>query len=115
MPNEIQGPSSAPAAFQPARMPADPKLWKASQEFQEVFLGQVVKSMRSSEERSDLFEESPGRETFDAMFSEAIGRQMAKSGTLGMQHAIYRQLGGAYRMETNRGIAAGRNEPDQVE
>lgn len=97
MANDIQALSGSFPELRAPRVPADPKLWKAAQEFQEIFLSQMVKDMRSSELKSDLLEECPGRETFDAMFSEAIGRQMARSGTLGLNDAIYRQLGGAYR------------------
>ena len=115
MSNEINGLSEAVQGLRPTPPPSDPKLWKAAQEFQEIFLGQLVKSMRSTENRSDLFEDAPGRETFDEMFSESIGRQMAKSGSLGLQDAIYRQLGGAYTDEMKPEAAQAPKQLDQVE
>ena len=79
------------------RRPLDPKLWKAAKEFQEIFLGQFVKMMRSSPVKTELLEEYAGREIFNQIFSEAIAKEMADSGSLGLDHVIYRELGGAYR------------------
>ena len=56
--------------------PRDPKLWKAAGDFQEVMLSQFTQAMRASESDSELFEECPGRETFDQMFSDAIAHEM---------------------------------------
>ena len=76
--------------------PANPKLWKAAKEFEGVFLAQFVRAMRTSSQRGELFEESAGHETFDQMFSEAIARQMAEGGALGLHKTIYRSMGGTY-------------------
>jgi len=115
MPNEINGLPEAVQGLRPARQPSDPKLWKAAGEFQEIFLGQLVKTMRTTENRSDLFEDAPGRDAFDEMFSEAIGRQMAKSGGLGLHDVMYRQLGGAYAGEADSAGRPDRAPLDQVE
>jgi Rod binding domain-containing protein len=90
--------------------PADPKLWKAAKEFEAVFLGQFVKAMRTSSLQGELLEESAGRETFDAMFSEEVARQMAEAGSLGLQKAIYRDMGGEFRASQLAETQAG---PDQ--
>jgi Rod binding domain-containing protein len=84
-----------PAAPAPQR-PADPRLWKSAREFQEVFMSQFVQTMRQSAQNSELFEDCAGRETFDQMFSEAIGRQMASAHNLDLQRTLYRQLGGTF-------------------
>jgi Rod binding domain-containing protein len=76
--------------------PHNPRLWKAATDFQEVMLSQFTQSMRASENDSDLFEECPGRETFDQMFSDAIAHEMSKSGALGLNKLIYRAMGGTY-------------------
>jgi len=76
--------------------PADPRLWRAAGDFEAVFLTQFVKALRTSSIRNDLFQKAPGRETFDAMFSEAIASQMAESGSLGLRSLIYRDMGGKY-------------------
>lgn len=115
MPSDINGIHNVTRAIRTGQAPADPALWKSAQEFQEIFLGQLVKTMRSSENQSDFFEAAPGREAFDDMFSEAIGRQMAKSGTMGLQDAIYRQIGGAYTETKVTGKPETPTQLDQVE
>jgi len=76
--------------------PADLRLWRAAQDFEAIFLAQFVRTMRSTEVKGGLLEEAPGHSTFDAMFSEAIGREMARRNALGLTRHIYRTLGGRY-------------------
>jgi len=95
---------NTPAAPQPlplpkgsvGRKPRDLKLWKAATDFHGIFLGQFVRAMRTSAIKSDLLEEAAGREVFDEMFSEAIAKKMAESGSFGLQRVIYRELGGRF-------------------
>jgi len=90
--------------------PADRRLWKAAGEFEEIFLAQFVKAMRGTPEDDGLLEPAAGRETYDAMFSEAIARQMAERDSLGLRDSIYRSIGGAY--ETLKPLPCVRpNEP----
>ena len=91
-------PISAPERLRPAPTlprPVDPKLWKAAKQFEEIFLAQFVSAMRSSG-GSGLLQRSPGHDTFNRMFSEAIAREMAESGGLGLHRMIYRRLGGTF-------------------
>jgi Rod binding domain-containing protein len=76
--------------------PHNPRLWKAATDFQEVMLSQFTQTMRTTESESDLFEESPGREIFDQMFSDALAHEMSSSGALGLNKLIYRAMGGTY-------------------
>ena len=76
--------------------PADGKLWQAAREFEEIFMAQFVKSMRASVGENELLEKSAGRETFDAMFSEAIARNMVETGSFGLARAVYRDMGGKF-------------------
>lgn len=78
-------------------VPADPRLWKAAQEFETVLMSQLLKAMRATERSSDLLEECAGREVFDQMFSEAIAKEMVESNSLGMTRVIYHDLGGRFR------------------
>ena len=82
----------------PARQgkPADPRIWKVAQDFEAVFMSQLVKSMRASESKNELLESSAGREIFNDMFSEAIAKDIAKNGALGLTPVLYRELGGTY-------------------
>lgn len=100
------GMATPPAA---SARPADPRLWKAAQDFQEVFMSQFVQTMRQSGLDSELVEEAAGRETFDQMFSEAIGRRMASATTLDLQRNLYRQLGGTFEPASGASPAPDRN------
>ena len=93
---ELLQPSSSCMTGLSSGKPRDPKLWKAAQDFQAVFLSQFVKAMRTSPAKGELFEESAGREIFDEMFSEAIAEKMAENGSLGLHQVIYRELGGTF-------------------
>ena len=59
-------------------------------------MAQFVTSMRASAGENELLEASAGRETFDAMFSEAIARNMVESGSFGLARAVYRDMGGKF-------------------
>ena len=103
--NATSGLPATSGAAQPrasaAQQPRNPKLWKAATDFQEVMLSQFTQAMRSTEKDNSLFEECPGRETFDQMFSDAIAHQMSQSGALGLNKTIYRAMGGTYENEAH--------------
>jgi len=91
--------------------PHDPRLWKAAGDFQEVMLAQFTQTMRTSENDSELFEECPGRDTFNQMLSDAIAHQMSKSGALGLNKLIYRAMGGKYEKPPAAGAAPTQANP----
>jgi Rod binding domain-containing protein len=93
--NSVTAGNAAPAPAAPAK-PRDPRLWKAASDFQEVMLAQFTQTMRATESDAELYEEYPGRETFDQMLSDAIAHEMSKSGALGLNKLIYRAMGGTY-------------------
>jgi len=92
--------------------PADPRLWKAAGDFEEVFLAQFVRAMRGSPHEEGILEPSAGRETYDAMFSDALASQMAKRDAFGLRESIYRALGGAYEVTDTVGSGRPARRPD---
>jgi Rod binding domain-containing protein len=100
------GNAAAAAPTGPAK-PRDPRLWKAAGDFQEVMLSQFTQTMRATESDSELFEECPGRETFDQMLSNAIAHEMSKSGAMGLNKLIYRAMGGTYEKSPAAAAPAG--------
>jgi Rod binding domain-containing protein len=94
--NSVTTASAAAAAPTASAKPRNPRLWKAAGDFQEIMLSQFTQTMRATESDSELFEEYPGRETFDQMLSDAIAHEMSKSGALGLNKLIYRAMGGTY-------------------
>ena len=95
--NEI-GAGHGMRAVMPAQQgkPDDPRTWKVAQDFEAVFMSQLVKSMRTSESQNELIESSAGHDIFNDMFSEAIATNIAKNGALGLTPVLYRELGGTY-------------------
>lgn len=88
---------SSAAPGRSAAQPADPRLWKAAQDFQQVFLAQFVQTMRTTGLDAELVEECAGRETFDQMYSDALGRSLAEGDGMGLQDKLYREMGGRFR------------------
>lgn len=68
-------PAGAQRINTPCR-PTNPGLWQAARQFEEIFMAQFVKTMRTSSLKGGLLKDSPGRETFDQMLSESLGREM---------------------------------------
>jgi Rod binding domain-containing protein len=96
-PYNIQGVPMAPKVVDgPQGKPVDTELWNRAKEFEGVFLSQFTTTLRTSSLKSGLFGDSIGRETYEGMFSEALGRQLAQQGALGLTHPLYRSLGGRY-------------------
>ena len=91
--------------------PLDPKLWEAAQQFEEIFLAQLVREMRSSAGGDGLLKKSAGHDTFNEMFGEALAKEMAQSNTLGLCKMIYRDMGGDFGKPKP---AAAPPEPDPV-
>lgn len=71
---------------------ADAKRWKASMDFQSMFLGQMYKAMRKSVMGSEVTEMSQGREIFTEMLDQEYARMDSKnpleSGSQGIQKAV---------------------------
>jgi Rod binding domain-containing protein len=72
---------------------AEKKRWKASLDFESMFLGQMYKAMRQSDTfGSEITEASPGRQIFTEMLDQEYAQMHSKSpveaGTEGMRRAM---------------------------
>lgn len=67
-------------------------LKKATEEFEAVFIQQLLKSMRATVPKSDLFEKSHGREVFEGMYDEELSKTMASTRQFGIADLLYNQL-----------------------
>ena len=69
------------------------ELKKATQEFEAVFIGYMLKVMRSTVEPADDEEGSAlGKDVYLSMFDQEIALQMARNSSLGIGEMMYRQL-----------------------
>lgn len=70
-----------------------PSLKKLAQEFESVFLAQLLTVMRESVESGGLFEESPGQDIYTSMMDQALARALSEKGGIGLAETLLRDLG----------------------
>ncbi len=72
----------------------DPKLRDACEEFETLFLKQMLGSMRKNIQKSGLLDGGMSEEIFQDMLYDEYARMMAKSGDFGIARIMYDQLSG---------------------
>jgi len=69
----------------------DTALRAAAQQFESMFLQEMMRSMRQATIKSDLLE-SNALETFEGMFDKEVALQMAKRGGMGLADMLVQQM-----------------------
>lgn len=72
--------------------PENAKLKQAVQEFEALFLGQVLKDMRQTIPESGLFGQGPEDKLMRDLMDEEWAKQMASGRGMGLAQVLYRQL-----------------------
>ncbi len=70
----------------------DAKLREAANDFEAIFIQQMLKTMRKTSFESDLLPKSEGEKVFQSLLDEQYALFSAKSGSLGLSEMIYQQL-----------------------
>lgn len=70
----------------------DARLRKACQDFESLLIGQMLKSMKETVTKSDLFGSREKEEMFQSMLDEQTAIEMSRSGSLGIAEMLYKQL-----------------------
>ena len=70
----------------------DAKLREAANDFEAIFIQQMLKTMRKTSFESDLLPKSEGEKVFQSLLDEQYSQLSAKSGSLGFGEMIYQQL-----------------------
>jgi len=70
------------------------RLQKAAKDFEAVFVGYMLKSMRGSIKTTDLFGDSFGGDLMDGMFDSEFARQISGGSNFKMAEILYRQMTG---------------------
>jgi murein DD-endopeptidase MepM/ murein hydrolase activator NlpD len=68
------------------------ELKKVSQEFEAIFIAQLLKVMRETIEESGLWEGGFGKSIYTELFDQEVSLSMAQRGALGMSDLLYRSL-----------------------
>ena len=70
----------------------DDKLREAANDFEAIFIQQMLKTMRKTSFESDLLPKSEGEKVFQSLLDEQYALLSSKSGSLGLSEMIYQQL-----------------------
>jgi flagellar protein FlgJ len=70
----------------------DTKLREAANDFEAIFIQQMLKTMRKTSFESDLLPKSEGEKVFQSLLDEQYALLSAKSASLGLGEMIYQQL-----------------------
>lgn len=76
----------------PEKAAALVKLGKATQDFESLLLGIMLKSLRDTVPKSDFFGHSREQEIFGSMRDEEMAKGMAKAGGIGIAKMMMQQL-----------------------
>lgn len=74
-----------------ARQDEEGALRETAQQFEALFIQMMMKSMRSTVARSELFDSSAIR-TFESMQDQELSKEMARSGGIGLADMLVEQL-----------------------
>ncbi len=70
----------------------DRNLRKTCEELESVFLYQLLRSMRRTVEKCDLFHGGSGEDMYESMLDQELSKSMAGTGNRGLADLLYRQL-----------------------
>jgi len=73
------------------------ELWKIAQGFEELFINQLMRTMRHSdmevdENEDEIFKKSNAQKIYEGMFDEGISAEMAKRRDFGLSRIIFNWL-----------------------
>jgi len=70
----------------------NPRLWKASVQFEAIFLEQLLASMKKTIPDSGLLKKGFAEDTQSGMFNQAVAESIAQRSRTGIAITLYRQL-----------------------
>jgi flagellar protein FlgJ len=70
----------------------DKQLREVADQFEALFIYQLMQRMRSTVMKGGLFEESMGEQVFRGMLDQEYSVKMAEAGNLGLAEMVYEQL-----------------------
>ncbi|MHB9035449.1 MAG: rod-binding protein [Armatimonadota bacterium] len=68
------------------------KLKQACKDFESIFLGYLLKSMRKTVSKSELLGSSQEEQVFQDMMDDEVSKSAAENNTVGIADALYKQL-----------------------
>ena len=86
------GKLSAASKTPEERAAAYKSLVKVSRDFESIFLDYMLKTMRQTIPKSDLFGDSQADQIFSSMRDEELSKRMAQAGGIGLANIMINQL-----------------------
>ncbi|MBU4001028.1 MAG: rod-binding protein [Proteobacteria bacterium] len=68
------------------------KLKKVCQAFESLFVAQVMKEMRATVPKNELFDGGQAEEIYTSMLDEKLSEEIATNGSLGLAKKLYESL-----------------------
>ena len=68
------------------------QLRKAAKDFEAVFMSEVLKGMRETVHKEDMFHGGAGEDMFEGLLDDEISKRIAGQGSLGIAEMLYRDL-----------------------
>ena len=68
------------------------QLRKAAKDFEAVFMAEVLKGMRETVHKEDMFHGGPGEDMFEGLLDDEVAKRIAGQGSMGVGEMLYRDL-----------------------
>ncbi len=99
--NDIAIKTSAPLSVKKQADERDMKLRKACRDFESVFTYEILKNMRNSVEKCDLFHGGQAEDIYQSMLDQQLAKNMAGKGPNSIANILYQQLKHLDQLEGN--------------
>jgi Rod binding domain-containing protein len=86
--------ATAPVAVKTASIDRNSELYLQCQEFESIFVKQMLDSMNETVDKSGLLDNGLGQDIFKDMLYEEYAKSMTKTANFGIADSIYKQLAG---------------------
>ena len=104
--NDISIKTSDPLSVKKQADERDMKLRKACRDFESVFTYEILKNMRNSVEKCDLFHGGQAEDIYQSMLDQQLAKNMAGKGPNSIANMLYQQLKHLDQMEGNGDIVS---------
>lgn len=91
-PSKVEDPSFANILEQTQKSGDKAKLWEACQQFESVFVYQMLKKMRETIPKNELFNGGMGEEVFQGMLDEQTANNLSSGEGMGLAKMIFEQM-----------------------
>ncbi len=68
------------------------KLDQVCKDFESIFLNQMFKVMRGTQDSQGIFGDSNAKKIYDSMYYDELSRDLAKTDALGIGKAVYKEM-----------------------